>query len=325
MGAPEPRVTVIMPARDRARYIEQAIASVLAQTRPDLELIVVDDGSTDATPQLVAAIRDPRLRYLRQEPRGIGAAMNTGLRVARGYYIARLDSDDIWRPDLLEVLAAVLDSDSDVDVAYARGQAMNRYGELLDHRQGAPMRFSGDALRSMVFDDFTCNVALLARHNCIERVGGYDESLPANEDWDMWLRVARHSRFVFVDRVLAHIRWHPGNLTGPQSPALATVLAARRAPLDKLFAQSELPAEVAALRSLAYENVHIFCGTRWLQAGRPLLAARAFRSALQSSDSRLRAAVRVVWFSFNVSASGRSPLARRVTARLRAITRPLKK
>lgn len=317
--SPEPAISVIMPTRDRAMYIAQAIASVLAQTQEDFELVVVDDGSIDATPEILAAMRDPRLRCLRQEPRGIGAAMNAGLRAARGAYVARIDSDDTWRPELLEVLAAVLDSAPDVDVAYARGQAMDADGRLLDHRQGAPMRFPGDPLRSMVFDDFTCNIALLARRDCIDRAGGYDETLPAHEDWDLWLRVAEQSHFHFVDRVLAHIRWHPGNLTGVRSPALPTVLATRAAPLDKLFARRDLRAEVTALRPLAYENVHIFCGTRWLQAGHPKLAARAFCRAIRSSASPLRAIARVTWFSFNASAFGHSPLARRVTARLRAL------
>lgn len=317
----EKAISVIMPTRNRAMYIEQAVASVLAQTRPDFELVVVDDGSTDSTSEILAAIDDSRLRCLRQEPRGIGAAMNAGLRAARGAYVARLDSDDLWHPELLEVLAAVLDAAPDIDVAYARGRAMDADGRLVDHLQGVPMRFPGDPLRSMVFDDFTCNIALLARFDCIERAGGYDESLPANEDWDMWLRVAQRGRFEFVDRVLALIRWHPGNLTGPRSPSLPTVLATRTVPLDKLFAQTDLPAGVAAMRPLAYENVHIFCGTRWLQAGQPRRSASAFHRAVRTSASPLRAIARVIWFSFNASKFGRSAPARRVATRLRAMYR----
>ncbi|MFN8641041.1 MAG: glycosyltransferase family A protein [Candidatus Binatia bacterium] len=93
-----PAISVIMPTRDRAHYLREAIDSVLAQRRADLELLVVDDGSTDATPAVLAAVADPRLRCLRQGARGIGAAMNTGLRAARGGYVARLDSDDVWHP-----------------------------------------------------------------------------------------------------------------------------------------------------------------------------------------------------------------------------------
>lgn len=317
--APAPAISVIIPTRNRAAYLREAIDSVLAQRRADFELIVVDDGSTDATPALLAAIDDPRLRVVRQPPRGIGAAMNAGLRAARGAYVARLDSDDTWRPELLEVLAATLDARPDIDVAYARGQAMDAGGHLLPHRQGMPMRFPGEALRSMVFDDFTCNIALLARRDCLERAGTYDEALPANEDWDLWLRVARASRFAFVDRVLAHIRWHDGNLTGPGSPAFDAVLATRTAPLDKLFAEPDLPAAVAALRPLAYENVHIFRGTRWLQAGAPRRALGELARAVRVSDRPARAALRVVWFIFNASRLGNSAAGRRLATWLRAL------
>lgn len=316
-----PAITVIVPTRDRAAFLRQAIDSVLAQGRADFELIVVDDGSSDATPALLAAIADPRLRVLRQPPRGIGAAMNAGLRAARGDYVARLDSDDAWRPELLEILAAVLDADAGVDVAYGRGQAMDAAGRLLAHYQGLPMRFPGEALRSLVFDDCTCNIALLARRECFDRAGPYDESLPANEDWDMWLRVARTSRFAFVDRVLAHVRWHDGNLTGPRSPRFATVLATRTAPLDKLFATPDLPAAVVALRPLAYENVHIFRGTRWLQAGAPRQALRELAAGVRVSDRPARAALRAAWFVFTASRLGQSPAGRRVAARLRTLRR----
>ena len=317
MDSEDPPISVIMPTLDRARYIGQAIDSVLAQSRADFELIIVDDGSTDGTAELVAGIPDPRLRYIRQETRGIAAAMNTGLSAARGRYIARLDSDDLWLPRFLETLADLLDCAADVDIAYARGQVMDAGGHLLDHIHGGPMRFPGDALRSMVFDDFTCNIALLARRTCIDRVGGYDESLLASEDWDLWLRIARHSRVAFVDLVRAHIRWHSGNLTGVQSPAFAAVLGGRAVPLEKLFADPDLPADVSALRSLAYENVHLFCGTRWQTAGRWHHATREFCAALSVSDAPLRTAARIAWFSFNVSRLGRSPLGRRVTSRLR--------
>ncbi|MEO8604378.1 MAG: glycosyltransferase, partial [bacterium] len=255
-----PRVTVIMPTYDRAAYLGDAIGSVLAQRFVDFELIVVDDGSTDATPALLAAVRDPRLRVLQQAHRGISAAMNAGLRAARGAYVARLDSDDRWHDEMLQAAVALLDTQPDVDVVYAKGQAMTAAGVPLPHTVGAPPRFAGDALRSMVFDDFTCNVATVARLTCVVRAGGYDEALMANEDWDLWLRVARGARFAFLDRVLAHFCWHDDNLTGPASPVFRAVLASRTAPLDKLFAQADLPPQVAAMRAVAYENVALFRG-----------------------------------------------------------------
>ncbi len=270
-----PRVSVIVPTFNRARLLRAALDSALAQTLPDLEVIVVDDGSTDDTTAVLAAVGDARLRCLQQAHRGVSAAVNRGLAVARGAYVARLESDDLWLPDLLALLVAVLDARPEVGVAYAKGQPMDAAGRPLPQTHGMPQRFADDALRSMVYEDFTCNVATLARRASVERAGGYDESLPANEDWDLWLRIAAHDQFAFVDRVLARFRLHDGNRTGPASPLFRAVLDTRTRPLDKLFARPDLPPAVVAMKATAYENVHLFRAQRWLQVRHARAAARA--------------------------------------------------
>jgi len=293
-----PTVTVIIPTYNREAYLRASIASVLGQTFSDLELLVVDDGSTDDTPGLVRSIDDRRVRYLPQEHRGVSAALNAGMRSAAGRYVARLDSDDTWLPHALATLVSVLDSQPNVGVVYGKGQAMDRDGAPLPHTQGLPPRFPDDSLRSLAYDDCTCNVALLARRECLERAGGYDETLTANEDWDMWLRVARHDSFAFVDEVLALIRWHDGNLTGPASPLFAAVLDTRTAPLDKLFAAPDLPASLRAMRALAYTNVYLFRGQRWMQQRRWDRARREFGRAWRGSEERVRTLLRIFWLGF---------------------------
>jgi glycosyltransferase involved in cell wall biosynthesis len=291
-----PAVSVIVPTFNRARLLPEAIDSVLRQTCTDFELIVVDDGSTDGTETAVAARPDPRIRYLRQPHSGISSALNTGVRAARGRYVARIDSDDRWHSEMLATLVPILEADMSAAAAYGVGQAMDADGRALPHTQGNQGRFPGDTLRSLVFDDCTCNVALVVRRACLEEAGLYDEQLAANEDWDMWLRVARRrQRFVFVDTILASIRWHDGNLTGPASPQFAGVLAARTAPLDKLFADPELPAAVLAMQSAAYANVYLFRGARWLQAGHAQRALAEFWKSVRTSDDRLAASLRIAW------------------------------
>ncbi len=322
MVAGAPKVTVIIPTYNRAHYLGEAIRSVLDQSFADLELIVVDDGSTDGTDELVRAIADRRVLYLHQSQRGISAAMNAGVDSARAKYIARLDSDDRWLPDMLATLVPVLDTRPEIGAVYAQGQAMDREGRMLTHVQGLPLRFEDDSLRSIVYDDCTCNITVVARRECFERAGRYDETLIANEDWDMWLRVSRNYRFAFVDKVVASIRWHDGNLTGPASPHFGAVLETRTAPLDKLFRDPDLPAAVRAMRPTAYANVHLFCGQRWLTARRYRKAARELGLALRVSDRRLTTALQILWLGLvapivKQSAAGRRALGALASTRRR--------
>ena len=307
---PAPKISVIMPTYNRARYLGEAIRSVLGQTWSDLELLVVDDGSTDGTRALVEAIGDERVRYLPQSHRGIGAAMNTGLRAARGEYVARLDSDDVWLPDMLEATCSVLELRPEVDIAYGKGQAMDARGRPLRQTLGMLERFPGDPFRSMLYDDFTCNVAMLVRRACFEQYGFFDESLVASEDWDMWLRLSRHCAFAFVDRVLVRFRWHDGNLTGRGSGLFAAVLESRTRPLDKLFAQPDLPPGITAMKPIAYRNVYTFRGIRWLENGELRRAGREFRHAL-GTGFPLTTSARIVWMCLTMWVFNRNALGQR--------------
>jgi glycosyltransferase involved in cell wall biosynthesis len=293
---PAPKVTVILPTFNRARYVGEAMSSVLRQTMGDLELVVVDDGSTDATADAVARAGDARVRYLHQDHRGISAAMNAGIRAARGAYVARLDSDDVWLADMLEITCGVLDARPEIGLVYGQGQAMDRDGRPLSHLRGMQQRFPGETLRSMLYDDCTCNITVLVRRSCFDRIGLFDESLIANEDWDMWLRLARHASFAYVERVLARFRWHDENLTGLRSPHFDAVVETRTRPLDKIFAEADLPAEIRAMKPVAYRNVYTFQGLRRLRRRQLHLAARDFTRAVQVADEPVTAALRIAWF-----------------------------
>jgi glycosyltransferase involved in cell wall biosynthesis len=314
-----PSVSVIIPTYNRVRYLGDAIRSVLSQTFTDLELLIVDDGSSDATEELVRAIADPRLHYARLEHRGISAAMNAGLRMARGAFIARLDSDDVWLDEMLELLTGILKAQTEVGVAYGRGQAISVTGTPFNLLLGRAPQYPGDFFRSLIFDDCTCNVAIVARRECFERAGDYDEALIANEDWDMWLRVARHFHFCFVDQVVVLVRWHDGNITSLDSPRFGEVLRQRTLPLDKLFRDPTLPADLRALKSTAYSNVHAFCCTRWLQRRDLAMAAREFREALKVSERPFITALRVGWYSLGIPLLRESAIGRRLIAKVASI------
>jgi glycosyltransferase involved in cell wall biosynthesis len=117
-----PRITIILPTYNRERYLPEAIESILGQTFRDFELIIVDDGSTDSTPALVDAIDDDRVRYFAQPHSGLSAALNAAMRHARGEYIARLDSDDLFLPDAIATLVAGLEVRPEADLIWARAR-----------------------------------------------------------------------------------------------------------------------------------------------------------------------------------------------------------
>jgi len=303
-----PSVSVIVPVWNRERWVREAIDSVLAQTFTDFEVIVVDDGSTDGTLDALAAIEDPRVRVVRGQHGGVSAAMNRGLAEACGRYVARVDSDDVWLPEMLATQVRVLDERPEIGVVYARAQGMAADGTLTSDVWGIPPRHPGDDFRSMVEGDFTCNITTVARRELLERAGGFDETLRTSEDWDIWLRVARHARFAFTDRVLARFRWHEENLTGPRS---SDDLEARTRVLDKLFADPDVPPRVRAMAPVAYRNVYVGIGLLRLTRREWRRAGRAFGRALSSGANPIGTLARIGWFTLDWWYLGHRPWGRR--------------
>ncbi len=311
---PAPRVSVLLPTYNRERLLPEAIDSVLGQTFGDFELIIVDDGSTDSTRALVAALGDPRVRYFARAHGGLSAALNTGLQHARGEYIARIDSDDLFLSDAIASLVAELDRHPAAGFIWARAQWMSAAGRDLPRLRGGPGKFRGDLLRSLVYDDCTSGQAMLTRRACFELAGPYDETLTASIDWDMALRLARHARARFLDRVVVRVREHDDSMTGRTSPHHATFLLTRTRPLDKLFGATDLPADVAAMKPVAYANAHIFCGWRWLARRDFRNAAREFARAMKASGRPISTAMAIAWRAVMLQILDRSAAGRRMAA-----------
>lgn len=268
-----PLVTVIIPTYNRAGLLPEAIESVLNQECDDFELLIIDDGSKDDTRQVVAGIVDPRIRYVYQANQGISMAMNAGLSRARGKYIARLDSDDLWLPCMLHDLVDVLESKPGYGLAYARTQTMDATGKLLDEFRGIPLWYPGDAFASMLYGDVTCNTSIVVRRECINTAGVYDPSLKVHEDWDMWVRVARVCPFFFLDKVVARYRYHSQNITGKNSGKYIKNIDERIRVLEKAFADENLPASALEVKPLAFANAYIWMGVDWWER-------RFYRAAL---------------------------------------------
>lgn len=205
------RVSVVIPSYNHGRYLPQAIDSALAQTLPPAEIIVVDDGSSDDTPT-VTALYGPPVHLIQQNNRGLSAARNTGIQAATGEYVAFLDADDLWLPEFLVTLVPLLDADPALGAAHGGCRFIDAAGSPLP--QTTTRVVPPSQVHDVLIDgDFFPAHAVLARRACLDRVGLFDETLRANEDWDMWLRFSNVYPMAGTPQIIALYRMHGDNMS----------------------------------------------------------------------------------------------------------------
>ena len=216
------KVSVVIRTYNRGYVIAEAIASVLGQTYDDFEIIVVDDGSTDNTFEVVKQFRNDKIQYIRHDRnRGVSAAGNTGIRVATGDVIAHLDSDDLWKPEMLRTLVDFLNRNPEVgavfcDVEVIRNAesissiaaGMHAFPKLLAlHSNADDVVFSSREMYLCLLEEVPIKpTAVLIRRNVLDTVGGYDNSWLSGEDWELYLRISKCYRFGYTNRKLATMR-----------------------------------------------------------------------------------------------------------------------
>jgi glycosyltransferase involved in cell wall biosynthesis len=239
-------VSAIITTYNYARFITGAIESVRRQTQPPDEIIVVDDGSTDATPALVAAA-GPDVHYIYQPNQGAGAARNRGLRASHGELVAFLDADDRWLPDKLERQLDHLRQYPTVGLVTGSEWQVFESG-------AAPVRLDRPAVGAaclyprILVENTIGNPSLtLIRRACFEQVGGFDERLRLGQDWEMWIRIARAWPVGVVNAPLIRFTQHGGSLTAGQ--------VAARYQSNQVIQRRYIP-QVAAGRAMAGRPRH---------------------------------------------------------------------
>ena len=207
-----PLVTVVIPAYNAAKYLIESLDSVLAQSFGDFEVIVVDDGSTDETPEILTPYLDV-IRYIRTENRGPSSARNLAIRESRGELIAFQDADDVWLPEKLALQVELLEARPGLGVAFTGSERFNER-ETLDCNltTGSPVP-SGWVFDELLSRHFIALSTVVVRRSCLDAVGGFDESLVGAEDYNLFLRLAHSYQFGLVSKVLVRKRCHDEGLS----------------------------------------------------------------------------------------------------------------
>ncbi|CAD5917263.1 putative glycosyltransferase RBE_0706 [Planktothrix rubescens] len=193
-------ISVVIPAYNAEKTIQQTIDSVLNQTFQDFEIIVINDGSTDLTLDIVSGINDPRIKILSYPNSGAAVSRNRGFDVAKGEYIALLDADDLWTSDKLEAQYNALQSHPQASVAYSWTDYIDQSGQFL--QSGRHLAFQGNVYPELLVKNFLENGSnpLICRQTVIQ-IGGFDESLLGGQDWDFYIRLAQNYEFLVVPKV----------------------------------------------------------------------------------------------------------------------------
>lgn len=258
------RISVIIPTYNHARFVAQAIESVLAQTLPPQEIFVVDDGSTDDTHRVLKPFAN-RVCVVRQANRGVSAARNAGIELATGDLIAFLDADDIWFPTKLERQMERFEANPEIGLVHCGTEEIDANGKRIGQ--------SVDGMEGWVADDLLLfrravilgggSGAMFSRAS-IDEVGEFDTGMSTSADWDFHYRIARRYKVAFVTEVLLQYRLHATNMHGNIRAMEHDMLLA----YAKAFNSGD--AQLDRLRRRSYGNLHSVLAGSFFSAGQYL-------------------------------------------------------
>ena len=268
-------VSVIIPAYNHGKYVSEALQSAFSQTFSNLEVLVVNDGSTDDTAEILRPLVEAgKIRYFAQENRGQAAARNRGLSEARGEFIAFLDDDDRWPPDKLAWQVAHLNENPGLAAVAGTAEVVDETGRPL-RRTSCVGKITFENLfeASQMLSPGQC----LFRSRCLNAVGGFDPAMGDADDWDLYFRLARSWQFDMLDRISLYYRKHQGNASRNPSRMLRSSVAV----VERNMAHAPRRQQ-NKLRDHAYRFVYQYAGTKLLAEVRNDLANGRVSSAIKN-------------------------------------------
>ncbi len=249
---PMPKVSIVIPTYNRGHLLPECIKSVLAQSFRDFEIIVIDDGSTDNTPEIVSAFP---VKYFRQENRGPASARNRGIELSCGEYIAFLDSDDVLLKDALEKGVDVLDKHPEVGFSYGQVCMVDENGHIYRVRKsiyqdGSAIVDCKEQIRELLFDCRVTTSAAMMRRQCLDEVGGFHEELRNSHDRHLFIRMAKRFPVAYIAEPLVNYRVHANQIHKQADPKMlerAFLLS-----LQEVFEDPDLAPHFQRWKSQAY-------------------------------------------------------------------------
>jgi glycosyltransferase involved in cell wall biosynthesis len=301
-----PRVSVVLPVRDGAAFIVEAVQSILRQTLTDFELLIIDDGSADGTPTLLAAMAtgNAQLRVLRQDGLGLVPALNRGLAEARALYVARMDADDVAWPERLERQATFLDSAPTVALVGSAYRVIGPDGAARHTLH--PPQSAAEVSTALERGNCIAHPSVMLRRDAVLACGGYRPAFRRAEDFDLWLRLRERHALVNLPDTLLDYRAHPAQSAWQAleqrilSEMGALAAAARRAEGVEDGASGSAPIDRTLLRALGVDDAAISNGIiaralgaakNALSAGNPIAARSAVVLALRQPTLQPRTRV----------------------------------
>jgi phenylacetate-CoA ligase len=282
-------VSVIIPTYNAAQYIKDALESAFSQTYKNLEVIIIDDGSTDNTKTVIeqyAQHNTQNIHYIYQSNKGLSSARNTGIKASKGVYIAFLDSDDIWLPAKIECQMSAISESNSIGIIGCGGYFIGSNNRIMKEFNRENCSDKKDLLKRLSFKNIVSGGSeALVKRECLDKAGLFDETLISAEDWDMWLRIAKFWDIRFVEKPLVKIRVRDDSMSAPTNAE--KMLNNELAVLKKHFSNSKFLKWNLILKMKTYASRYFYTGWAYYEVGDMINANKCLIKSFLYNPSNL--------------------------------------